>query len=304
MKRLALLSALAFCAMVASAQLHFSDCSSAYFACSKESLAIEALNGSGKKSSLADLSCFAGYFPETNSMWIKWKIAEPGSLSFVIIPLNEENDIDFVLFKMDQGLDNCSQKTELRCMASGKNRGEPGDDNFHSCTGATGLKPEASDSRELPGCQYKDDNFLAAIDAVAGEEYALFINNYYSNGGFLIEFNGSCEFSPIEGKCSTSAQNTTHLFLDGPSGRKIAIGEPFPNPVIDKAYLPITSDLEFYYARIQVISAQGVILQEQRMPISGGTQNCPISLEDFAPGVYFLKTTVEDYQHIVRVYKR
>ena len=303
MKRVCLLSGLSLIAFAIQAQQPFYDCNSAYIACSNEPIAINEVNGAGLAGEATNLFCFEGIFPETNSFWVKWRIGEPGDLGFTIIPLDESDDMDFVLYKLEGGIDNCYLKTEIRCMASGKNRGAIIEESAAQCTGATGLNHFSKDINETPGCSKKDDNFLASIDVIAGEEYALFINNYYSNGGFLLEFTGSSGFEIIKGQCSDEPGSTAETFIDQMSGSKDSIGIPFPNPAQSQLYLPLVSGQEFDDARLQVINSFGLVVIEQMARISEGEQQLSIPLGGISTGVYFLKITIGDYQHIVRFYK-
>ncbi|MBK6901532.1 MAG: T9SS type A sorting domain-containing protein [Saprospirales bacterium] len=303
MKRVCLLSGLSLILFAVQAQQTFYDCNSAYIACSKEPIAINEVNGAGLAGEVTNLFCLEGSFPETNSFWVKWRIGEPGDLGFTIIPLHESDDIDFVLYKLEGGIGNCYQKTEIRCMASGKNRGETIEEDATYCAGATGLNKVSKDTNEAPGCSGKDNNFLASVDAIAGEEYALFINNYYSNGGFLLEFTGSSGFEIIKGQCSNVPESTSETFIDQMSESIVSIGTPFPNPAQSKLYLPIVSGQEFDDARLQVINSFGRVVKQQVVQITQGEQRLSICLEGITTGVYFLKTTIGDNQHIVRFYK-
>ena len=51
---------------------------------------------------------------------------------------------------MPGGIDDCSNKVELRCMASGENVGAPFAE-WEPCTGATGLALASTDFSEFPG---------------------------------------------------------------------------------------------------------------------------------------------------------
>jgi hypothetical protein len=79
-------------------------------------------------------SCFASGFAETNSFWITWTAATPGTLTFVINPNNVDDDFDFVLYRKSDA--NCQKMEEVRCMAAGQNIGDAEDINT-KCKGRT-----------------------------------------------------------------------------------------------------------------------------------------------------------------------
>lgn len=300
MKRVRLFSGLLGIAIGVQAQSHFSDCSSAYIACSRESIVITQMPDPGLTGEIADVSCFNGVFPETNNVWIKWKINKPGSLGFTITPLEEADDIDFILFRLEEEIENCLLKTEMRCMASGGNRGEVEGKSPGQCSGATGLREIAEDTGEFPGCSKKDDNYLASLTVREGEVFALFINNYYSTGGFLLEFSGTAEFEKLKGLCT---EPSSDIIFGQLNEEGVLIGVPFPNPAQTELYLPLTSSYEAGPCLIRIMDAFGTIARQQTVSISAGEQLLEFSLEGLPTGVYFLKTTIGDRQHIIRFYK-
>lgn len=297
MKRVYLLSGLVCIAFSAQTQQLFPDCSFAYVACSKDPILIGQAAGPGETDEIVDADCFGGGFPETNSAWIKWKIDLPGTLGFTILPFDESDDIDFVLYKLDNGLQDCSSKTIVRCMASGENRGASQEASSSPCTGATGLNGLSKDERELPGCAKKDDNFLAEIDTEKGEFYALFVHNYFSSGGFLIEFTGICGFEDMGGLCSPSAVGSSQEQLEG---AKVSVGTPFPNPAYDRLFFPLASEEEYPQALIQLITLQGNVVREEMIRIASGEQLISISLEELPTGIFFLKTSFAGFSHVSR----
>jgi gliding motility-associated-like protein len=57
------------------------------------------------------------------------------------------------------------------------------------------LSTAESDTDEAPGCNGGNNNFVAAVDMIAGRSYALIINNFSNTGnGFSIEFGGTGTF--------------------------------------------------------------------------------------------------------------
>src|SRR5690606_21240626 len=119
---------------------------------------------------------------------------QPGTLSFTLTPNKPSDDLDFAVFELPGGPDDCNNKVMLRCMASGENVGEPFE-NSEPCTGPTGLSLTSTDLEEFPGCQPGNDNFVAALNMEAGKTYALIVNNFSNSGsGFSITWGGTGTF--------------------------------------------------------------------------------------------------------------
>lgn len=169
-----------------------SDCSSAVVLCDKSPFTVPSITGAGKnRFELPSGICLE---EESSSAWYKWTCDKAGTLTFVLKPVNPADDIDFALFQLPNGVDNCNEKIPVRCMASGEDVNEM-IAGWSRCTGATGLKPKSLDLSEEAGCAEWDDNFVAGIRMLPGESYALLVNNYHNTGnGFSIEFGGSGTF--------------------------------------------------------------------------------------------------------------
>lgn len=180
-----------------------SDCPDAVILCDKSPFQVENLFSAGND--ITELSNFPGAClnSEFSSSWYKWTCDQSGTLSFTLTPNNyvpgfESDDLDFVVFELPNGLDDCSNKEILRCMASGANGFNGQTDPFptwQQCNGPTGLSLTDTDLFESPGCQPGNNNFVAAIDLEAGKSYALVVMNYSRSGlGFSIEFGGTGTF--------------------------------------------------------------------------------------------------------------
>ena len=168
------------------------DCPTGVILCDKSSFTVESLVGTGSLNNEFNSSiCIQTEFA---SAWYRWTCEDPGSLTFTITPTNPDDDIDFALFELPGGIDDCGNKQKLRCEAAGENVGEP----FASwavCTGPTGLAFGEPDTDEFPGCNNGNNNFVSEIDMIAGRSYALIINNFSNTGnGFTIEFGGTGTF--------------------------------------------------------------------------------------------------------------
>ena len=197
-----------------------SDCPTGVVLCDKSSFFVASINGSGNIRNEVNTSCLS---QEDNSAWYKWVAGSSGSLTFTITPNNPGDDIDFAVFELPNGLNDCAGKTELRCMASGAN-GSGGFgpfipapfDEWDECTGPTGLKTGETDVVETAGCQTNvDNNFIAALDMEEGKAYALVILNFSATGhGFSIDFGGTGAFLGPEADFITDDLDGTVCFGD------------------------------------------------------------------------------------------
>ena len=165
-----------------------SDCSAAVVLCDRSPFLIENLNSVGQDTDEVDGTCIFG---ETASSWYKWTADQSGTLELTLTPNNIADDLDFAVFLLPGGLDDCDNKELVRCMASGETGGASDQQNA-PCMGATGLRIGETDVEETAGCQPGDNNFVAALDMVQGETYALVVNNFSESGsGFSIDFGGT-----------------------------------------------------------------------------------------------------------------
>ena len=177
------------------------DCPDGVILCDKSPFYVESLVGIGNlDDELESNDCIGEEFA---SVWYRWTCDQSGTLEFTLTPNNyipgiESDDLDFSVYRLNNGIDDCSDKSLLRCVASGANGTNNVTDPFPTwevCNGPTGLIDSDNDLSEAPGCQSGDNNFARPIDMVAGESYALIVNNYSQSGlGFSIEFGGSGTF--------------------------------------------------------------------------------------------------------------
>lgn len=169
-----------------------SDCPIGTVLCDKSSFTVQSIVGVGTLTNEVDpASCMS---QEYASAWYRWICDDPGTLTFALNPNNPDDDLDFMVFELPNGINDCSNKVELRCMASGENVGQPLS-NWVACTGATGLNSSSTDLTETPGCASTDDNFVAALNMVSGKAYALVVNNFSNSGnGFSVTWGGSGTF--------------------------------------------------------------------------------------------------------------
>jgi len=181
-----------------------SDCSSASVLCDKSSFTVQSVTGAGLDPGELANSCL-GSSGESNSTWFKWTCDQSGSLTFALTPNNLVDDLDFVLYELPNGINNCAGKTVLRCMAAGEDPAlYPS-----ACHGPTGLRASANDISEPGGCDQGQDNWLSPVNLVAGRSYALIINNFTSTGnGFQMDFGGTATFQGPTANFTVSAPAT------------------------------------------------------------------------------------------------
>ncbi len=188
------------------------DCNTAVVLCDKSPFTVPNIQGIGSVNDVNGSGCDDGpcVFGENNSTWYKWTCEDPGSLTFTLTPLNPIDDLDFVIYELPGGINDCNNKQELRCMMSGEVVGA----NFpvwQPCTGPTGTNLGSVDTGESCGCDPGDDNFVAGINMQAGVSYALIVDNFSMSGdGFTIEFGGTGTFLGPTAAYNTSTETVCY----------------------------------------------------------------------------------------------
>ena len=169
-----------------------SDCVDGVILCDKSSFSVANVNSAGSDRDEVDPSeCIR---EELNSVWYRWTCDEPGNLTFTLTPKSPVDDLDFAIYELPGGIDDCANKTTIRCMASGANTNFPLSD-WERCSGATGLREGDPNTFEDPGCDPGDNNFVRDFQMESGKAYALIINNFTQSGnGFSIEWGGTGTF--------------------------------------------------------------------------------------------------------------
>lgn len=178
------------------------DCPTGPILCDKSSFTVGNLVGTGLLNNEIDPGICIG--SEFASAWYRWTCKDPGTLTFTITPNNPTDDIDFAVFELPGGIDDCANKVKVRCEAAGENVGQPFS-TWEPCTGPTGLSDGETDTDEFPGCAPGQNNFVSALVMEAGKSYALIINNFSNTGnGFTIDFGGSGTFQGPEADFTTA----------------------------------------------------------------------------------------------------
>ena len=228
-----------------------SDCPTSAVLCDKSPFVVEAVTGAGSDNTeMSDALCFSNGAPgfnESNSTWFTWICQESGPLEFSLTPLNETDDLDFVVYELPNGIGDCSGKIVRRCMASGENPAlypTP-------CHGPTGLAEGFTEISMDAGCNDPGDGtFLAPLDMVQGVSYALVVNNFTSTGNsFQIEFGGTGTFRGPE-----------PAFVSDEPDNKVCVGEEieFTDASIDGTALIESWEWTFgANASMQAASGQG-----------------------------------------------
>ena len=95
-----------------------SDCPTSSVLCDKSSFGVASVTGAGTNAKeLDDAICFysSGVTTnlESNSTWFKWTCLQSGTLSFTITPTKLDDDIDFAIYELPNGLNNCTGKKKL-----------------------------------------------------------------------------------------------------------------------------------------------------------------------------------------------
>lgn len=174
-----------------------SDCATGLVLCDKSPFTIPSVETAGDDpNEITGIQCGPGDpVSESQSTWFKWICEDPGTLTFNLDPIDTDDDLDFIVYELPNGLDDCGNKEPLRIMLSGRNTGDPAGLTWADCIGETGLRADETDERENCGCDPDDNNYLRPIDMEAGRAYALVVLNFTTSGsGFTIEFGGSGTF--------------------------------------------------------------------------------------------------------------
>lgn len=166
------------------------DCETSTILCDKNAFVVQSVTGAGNNPDEAAGTCLEGPSlgnSEDRSTWFKWTCETSGTLTFNITPLNPVDDLDFALFKLNGGIENCNLEP-IRCSATFGGLTD-------ICGVSTGLDLVSNELEEDLNCDNNEDGFVKFIDMIAGESYALVVNNFSdSQTGFSIDFGGSGTF--------------------------------------------------------------------------------------------------------------
>jgi|GEM_PF-1828552 len=169
------------------------DCNTASLLCNKDPFTVFNVTGEGFIENEADGTCLdiGSNGSENRSIWFKWTCGVSGTFTFDLMPISPEDDYDFGIFELPDGINSCN-KNLIRCGAT-----DGGDGMV--CGPNTGLDLTSTDTEEDQNCNTGEDGYLRFIDMVAGQSYLMLINNFSdSELGFDISFGGTAEFEGPE----------------------------------------------------------------------------------------------------------
>jgi hypothetical protein len=256
-----------------------SDCETAYIVCDLSNYSIDSLQGVGLDSSEGDNTCFS---IENQSTWFKWTCTESGTLVFTIDPIQEYSDFDFAVYQLLGGIDDCNNKSIVRCNAAYGGldfvTNEP-----TTCSDETGLNFESTDLEEDAGCDIGEDGFLRFLDMEAGESYALFITNFSGTGvGFALRFDGTATL--VNENCSEITSDTEELInLEA----DVSI---YPNPVKESTTLFVSDFSNAKSPMYTIFNLYGQRIEEQKID----NQYTTINLSNYTGSTFFLQVRDEN----------
>lgn len=211
----------------------------------------------------------------TYNHFVRFKIKSSGTLVFIIIPTNPNDDLDFQLFQV---VPTSPGKITRRCMAAG------GISAVDPCMGATGLNYGQTDTTAAPGCSNTFDNFLAPIYVQAGEEFVLGISNFSSRGSFSLEFCGDAMLECDIEKCDKTLVSSKELKTQEGTVKV------FPNPVAVGQSLLVEGEM---LKHIMIFDQSGVLLYKND-DLPSGSSSLSIDAQDFKAGCYLIRIVTND----------
>jgi hypothetical protein len=264
----------------------YGDCANAYIVCNnKIPIQIPEIPDAGKnEKEIAGSNCSNIPFPETNVVWLVWEVEKPGRLGFTLVPLNESDDLDFVLYRTAVKGNHCRNRSEIACTLAGPPRAEDFARTGSNCTGATGLRQQPGSASKTIGCSDDSDKFLADIEVKAGEQYVLFVNNYLSEKGFLLEFTGDCTFREIPGNCIPQSP----ISIKEQSSGNVRFSDLYPNPSAHRIFSDIYSENDLS-GNVDLIDLNGRLIESRKIQIGKGDNQIETDVESLAAGIYYLK---------------
>jgi gliding motility-associated-like protein len=190
------------------------DCDGALYLCDNSTVSLASFSGGGLDSFEPEFtSCMS---IESNSVWYYWQCGTSGTFTFEITPSNPTQDIDYIFYQLSSN-DVCGSRTISRC-------------NTSAClgtNGVTGLSATDGDVTEDPGCDIGENAYCSQVNLVAGNYYAILIDNATGNAGFSLSFGGTAQFTgpnPVLNSTSLTICNGETVTFDGVGSTNIAGG--------------------------------------------------------------------------------
>jgi len=276
---------------IGSCQSH-ADCNTGYLICDNSSVLIDldTFDSGVIPNELAGLqdACLNDEFAST---WFRWQCKSAGSLSFTItpsdyIPGQRSTDLDFLVFELPLGIDNCTDKQVIRCMASGQTQGCPFDQ-WGQCNGPTGLSDFSVDVVEEPGCSVctggDDDNFLAALNLEVGKAYALVVMNFSSNNeSFRIDWEGTATLTDFGIDCEQSNISTTK-----DRARTNFSFVAYPNPAINT--ISFKAEKLSRKVKVKVYNSQGTKVTTFKI-----REEATVDISTLPTGLYYYSAPLDE----------
>lgn len=215
------------------------DCGGAGRLCNKNSISVTNLTSGGTNTNENAGTCLSGFgIFETNSVWYTWTCQTAGTLTMDIIPANQMDDIDFIIFQLSTA-NPCGPRTAIRCTAT----------SFINSNASTGMNASSTDQNEAVGWTGIEDAYVQQINMTVGTSYAILINNTNATNGFSLNWGGTgtfvgpdanitggpftvCAGTPIsfDGNTSTNYTTLDWNFVNG-SGSPVNPTGPGPHTV-------------------------------------------------------------------------
>lgn len=233
------------------------DCGGAGRLCNKNPISVTNLTSGGANNTENAGTCLSGFgIVETNSVWYTWTCQTAGTLTMDILPANQVDDIDFIVFQLSTS-NPCGPRTAIRCSAT----------SVAGPNGGTGMNATSTDLNEQIGWSGIEDGYVQQLNMTAGTSYAVLINNTNATNGFTLNWGGTgtfvgpdanitggpfvtCAGVPVslDGSTSTDYTSLSWNFLNGSGTPANATGPgphsvTYPNPGIYVAILNATSAL-------------------------------------------------------------
>lgn len=160
------------------------DCGGAGRLCNKNSISVTNLTSGGVNNNENAGTCLSGFgIFETNSVWYTWTCQTAGTLTMNILPANQMDDIDFIVFQLSTA-NPCGPRTAIRCSAT----------SALGPNGGTGMNATSTDLNEAIGWSGIEDGYVQQVNMTAGTSYAILINNTNATNGFTLNWGGTGTF--------------------------------------------------------------------------------------------------------------
>ncbi|MDE1208216.1 T9SS type B sorting domain-containing protein [Tenacibaculum larymnensis] len=185
MKKLIILSLLFACAPVFTQN----DCSDAIVVCGNSGFQNLNATGVGVQELSGSNTCSS---QENNSLWIKIKIDQGGTLGFTLTPTNPDGshntdiniDFDFFIFGPNVSCGNIGQA--IRCSTTNPAASNQGNN-------LTGIKASETDVSEGPGAL--GNSFVSSLNVNDNDSYFLVIDRPIGSSSFKIDWTGTATFN-------------------------------------------------------------------------------------------------------------